>query len=72
MTRLVTTVAALSIGVLVGIPLGGRLMPAGSGVDAADAGADSASAVPGAIGAQDVSGPYDVVAGWPKDLSTLP
>ena len=30
------------------------------------------SAVPDAIGAQDVSGPYEVVEGWPKDLSTLP
>ena len=30
------------------------------------------AAVPDAIGAQDISGPYEVVAGWPKDLSTLP
>ena len=30
------------------------------------------SAVPGAIGSQDVTGPYDVVKGWPKDISTLP
>jgi hypothetical protein len=28
--------------------------------------------VPGAIGEQDISGPYEVVQGWPKDLSTLP
>ena len=28
--------------------------------------------VPGAIGALDVTGPYDVVPDWPKDLSTLP
>jgi DNA-binding beta-propeller fold protein YncE len=28
--------------------------------------------VPGAVGALDVTGPYDVVADWPKDLSTLP
>ncbi len=32
----------------------------------------SFSAVPGAIGAQDISGPYEVQAGWPKDLATLP
>ena len=30
------------------------------------------AAVPDAIGAQDVSGPYEVQEGWPKDLSTLP
>jgi uncharacterized protein YbaR (Trm112 family) len=32
----------------------------------------SFSAVPGAIGEQDVSGPYEVQQGWPKDLATLP
>jgi hypothetical protein len=30
------------------------------------------SAVPGAIGSQDLTGPYEVVRGWPKDISTLP
>jgi hypothetical protein len=30
------------------------------------------AAVPGAVGAMDLTGPYDVVKGWPKDLSTLP
>src|SRR5438093_3170872 len=30
------------------------------------------AAVPGAIGSQDVTGPYEVVKGWPKDISTLP
>jgi hypothetical protein len=30
------------------------------------------AAVPGAIGSQDLTGPYDVVKGWPKDISTLP
>src|SRR5688572_2909210 len=30
------------------------------------------SAVPGAIGSQDRTGPYEVVKGWPKDISTLP
>jgi hypothetical protein len=32
----------------------------------------SFSAIPGAIGAEDISGPYEVVEGWPQDLSTLP
>ena len=30
------------------------------------------AAIPGAKGGQDVFGPYDVVKGWPKDISTLP
>ena len=29
-------------------------------------------AIPGSVGGQDMFGPYDVVAGWPKDISTLP
>ena len=29
-------------------------------------------AVSSAVGAMDVTGPYDVVEGWPKDISTLP
>ena len=29
------------------------------------------SAVPNAVGTQDVTGPYEVVKGWPKDISTL-
>jgi sugar lactone lactonase YvrE len=34
--------------------------------------AANGSAVPGAIGSLDVTGPYEVVRDWPKDLSTLP
>src|SRR5213083_2277555 len=30
------------------------------------------AAVPNVKGGQDMYGPYDSVAGWPKDLSTLP
>ena len=30
------------------------------------------AAVPGAIGSEDLTGPYEVVKGWPKDISTLP
>src|SRR6185503_5423600 len=32
----------------------------------------SGAAVPGAVGNMELTGPYDVVADWPKDLSTLP
>ena len=38
-----------------------------------DEGATSSfSAVPSDIGALDQTGPYNVVEGWPKDISTLP
>src|SRR5215468_8430909 len=30
------------------------------------------AAIPGTIGGQDTFGAYDVVKGWPKDISTLP
>jgi hypothetical protein len=32
----------------------------------------SGAAVPNAVGNMELTGPYDVVADWPKDLSTLP
>jgi hypothetical protein len=54
-----------------GIPLGGRLMP--SMDEEADATMSAVySAVPGAIGAQDISGPYEIVDGWPQNISELP
>ena len=46
-----------------------------AGTRVADAQAGRAGgfpAVAGAIGALDVTGPYQVAEGWPKDLSTLP
>jgi DNA-binding beta-propeller fold protein YncE len=42
-----------------------------SAVEATNPGAGFAS-VPGAVGGQDIFGPYDVVKGWPKDISTVP
>ena len=29
------------------------------------------AAIPGTKGGQDIFGPYDVVKGWPKDISTV-
>jgi peptidylamidoglycolate lyase len=61
---------ALGVGLLAGMMLGGRMATPES--PAATAPPDSGfQAVAGAVGAQDVSGPYDA-ADWPKDLSTLP
>jgi DNA-binding beta-propeller fold protein YncE len=30
------------------------------------------ASVPGQVGGQDIFGPYEVVKGWPKDISTIP
>ena len=64
----VIIVSALGAGLIVGIAVGGRLMNPAE----AQAPATSFSAVAGAIGEQDISGPYQVQQGWPKDLATLP
>lgn len=29
------------------------------------------AAIPGTVGGQDTFGPYEVVKGWPKDISTI-
>src|SRR5262245_5094370 len=70
MRKTVTIVSTLAVGVAIGVAGGNHLLnlPAGAQM----AGPTSFSAVPGAIGEQDISGPYQVQAGWPKDLATLP
>ena len=71
MSRTAAVAVALMVGLAAGIPLGGRLMSSAAAPAAAAPGT-AFSAVPDAIGAQDISGPYEVVEGWPQDLSTLP
>ena len=70
MNKTVTMVLTLAVGLAAGIPLGGRIMSSNGGGEAVTT--SSAAAVADAIGAEDISGPYDVQEGWPKDLSTLP
>jgi hypothetical protein len=66
-------VVALAVGLAAGIPLGGRLMPAGAAEEEGAAPAASGfAALPDAIGVQDLFGAYDVVPDWPKSVSTLP
>ena len=75
MNKSLAVVGALAVGLAAGVPLGGRLMPAAAGNDetpVAAAPSATAAAVAEAVGAQDISGPYQVQEGWPKDLSTLP
>ncbi len=70
MNKTMAVLTSLVVGVAMGALATSQLIDAPDG-DAPGAPA-AFSAVPGAIGAQDVSGPYEVVEGWPKDLATLP
>ena len=72
MNKGVTVVLALAVGLAAGVPLGGRLMPASPASEASAPASGAFAAIPDAIGAEDVSGPYQVQEGWPKDISTLP
>jgi DNA-binding beta-propeller fold protein YncE len=71
MSKTIAIGLALGVGVAIGVAGGSRLMSPSAEAQTATA-PTSFSAVPGAIGEQDVSGPYEVQQGWPKDLSTLP
>ena len=73
MSKTLSIVLALAAGLAAGIPLGSRLVSSPAEAEIATTTTTrSFAAVPDAIGAQDISGPYEVVEGWPKDLSTLP
>jgi hypothetical protein len=61
---LLTTVATLAVGILIG----SRILPVqGQGMSTF-----SASAIPGQKGGQDIHGGYEAVEGWPKPISGLP
>jgi len=71
MNKAITIVSALAVALLIdGAGSGALMKPANAQTAAATP--TSFSAVPTAIGAEDISGPYDVQEGWPKDLATLP
>src|SRR5579863_3262144 len=58
----------VAIGIGIGLTISGRLAP----VAAKSKPGTGYAAVPGAVGSEDVTGPYDVVKNWPQDISTLP
>jgi NHL repeat len=70
MSKTVTIGLSLAVGLAVGLAASRFINPQAEAQTAARP--VSFSAVPGAVGAEDVSGPYDVQEGWPKDLSKLP
>ena len=61
-------VAAIAAAFLVGYLISTRQAP----VEGQEGTAGGFAAVPDAVGSLDVTGPYDVVADWPKDIGTLP
>src|SRR3954465_9070315 len=72
MSKTVAIGLSIAVGVAVGFAGSGRLLTSPAEAQTQAAAPPSFSAVPGAIGAQDISGPYDVQANWPKDIATLP
>ena len=66
MSKFIQIAAAAVVALGIGYVLGTRATPAGAPEDAAPAAAFAA--VSGEIGAEDVSGPYQVQEGWPKDI----
>jgi hypothetical protein len=69
MTKTIVTILITAIVVAVGFYLFGNRMKPVQGVGTSEV---SFAAVPGEKGGQDVYGPYEVVADWPKPLSTYP
>jgi hypothetical protein len=68
MKKLGVMLLLVALGIGIGLVISTRLAP----VQAKGEPGEGFAAVPGALGAQDVSGPYDVVKNWPQDISTLP
>src|SRR5512132_846651 len=70
MQKVAAAVVLVALGVGLGLWIANR-EPAVE-VQAQQPAANGFAAVPGDIGSQDVSGPYEVQQGWPKDISTVP
>src|ERR1700741_1652134 len=68
MLRVGFTMLAIAVGCVRGFFIATRTL---SGRGAAKPGT-GAVAIPGEVGGQDIFGAYEVVKGWPKDISTLP
>src|SRR6187455_3047453 len=67
------TAAAILVTFIVGIGVGNWMTaPPQTASAQAVPSTGGFAAVPGAIGSQDLFGPYEVVKGWPKDISTVP
>jgi streptogramin lyase len=74
MPKIVGLALVLAVGIGIGVLMSGGVRPAEqpAGDAAAAAAATGFAAVPSAVGSQDLTGAYDLVKDWPKDISTLP
>src|SRR5438132_13001040 len=68
MRRAAFTVLAIAVGCVLGFFIASRTLS----VRGAAKPGMGAVAIPGQVGGQDIFGAYEVVPGWPKDISTLP
>src|SRR5438445_3555875 len=68
MRRVAFTVLAIAVGCVLGFFIASRTLS----VRGAAKPGMGAVAIPGQVGGQDIFGAYEVVKGWPKDISTLP
>ena len=68
MRRAAFTVLAIAVGCVLGFFIASRTLS----VRGAAKPGMGAVAIPGQVGGQDIFGAYEVVKGWPKDISTLP
>ena len=68
MRKLGLMILLLAVGVGIGLLVSNRQTPA----EAEPKPGAGFAAIPGTLGSEDLTGPYQVVKGWPKDISTLP
>ena len=68
MRKLGLMILLLAVGVGIGLLVSNRKTPA----EAEPKPGAGFAAIPGTLGSEDLTGPYQVVKGWPKDISTLP
>jgi hypothetical protein len=63
------TLLTLALGVGLGLIISGRLAHVEAARSKPGAGF---AAIPGSLGSEDLTGPYEVVKNWPQDVSSLP
>jgi hypothetical protein len=68
MRRVWLMLVVLALGVGIGLMISGKL----GRVEAQSKPGTGFAAVPGGLGSEDLTGPYEVVKNWPQDISTLP
>jgi hypothetical protein len=68
MRKIALACAAATVGGILGFQFAGKT----AAIEAVPRAGAGFAAIPGIVGGQDMFGPYDIVKGWPKDISTVP